>query len=74
MRIARAIDLTLQSYCRSSGAAINDSKREIYSWNINQQELADISAILGFKGHENWERVKYLGLPIISGGNKRSVW
>jgi hypothetical protein len=73
-RIARAIDSALKSYCRASGAAINDSKSEIYSWNVNQQELAGISAILGFKGHENWERVQYLGLSITSGGNKRTDW
>jgi exonuclease III len=74
IRIARAIDLVLKTYCRSSGAVINDSKSEIYSWNLSHQELVGISAILGFKGHENWERIQYLGLPIISGGNKRSVW
>jgi hypothetical protein len=73
-RIARAIDSVLKSYCRATGAVINDSKSEIYSWNISHQELEGITSILGFKGHENWERIQYLGLPIIAGGNKRSVW
>eukprot|EP00253_Pinus_taeda_P027254 PITA_27254 len=73
-RIARAFDKVLRSYCRVTGAAVNNNKSEVYSWNINQQELAGITSILGFKGNTEWDRFTYLGLPIISGINKRALW
>lgn len=73
-RIARAFDKVLRSYCRVTGAAVNNNKSEVFSWNINQQELAGITSILGFKGHTEWDRFIYLGLPIISGINKRALW
>jgi hypothetical protein len=31
-----------------------------------QQELTGISNILGFIGHAQWEKIKYLGLPITT--------
>jgi hypothetical protein len=74
IRIAKAFDSVLRRYCRSTGALINENKSEVYSWNLSQTELSGIAAILGFKGHEKWDRIKYLGLPIISGGNKRTLW
>eukprot|EP00253_Pinus_taeda_P034784 PITA_34784 len=74
IRIAKAIDIVLRSYCRASGALINESKSEVFSWNIDQREVNGISALLGFKGQAIWDRFKYLGLPIISGANKRSLW
>eukprot|EP00253_Pinus_taeda_P012146 PITA_12146 len=49
-RIAKAFDNVLRSYCRVTGALINESKRKIYSWNTDQQEITNISKILGFKG------------------------
>eukprot|EP00253_Pinus_taeda_P019238 PITA_19238 len=73
-RIARSINATLNKYCRVSGALINENKTEVYSWNIEQRELSDITTILGFKGHSNWDSFRYLGLPISSGSNKRSLW
>jgi endonuclease V-like protein UPF0215 family len=73
-RIAKAIDSVIKSYCRISGALINESKSEVFSWNTDQPELTGITSILGFKGHAIWESFKYLGLPIISGANKRSHW
>jgi hypothetical protein len=73
-RIATAFDSVLKSYCRVSGALINDRKSEIYCWNTGQQELNNIVKILGFNGHANWERIKYLGLPITIGANRRSLW
>eukprot|EP00253_Pinus_taeda_P006725 PITA_06725 len=73
-RIARAFDKVLRSYCRVTGAAVNNNKSEVFSWNINQQELAGITSILGFKGNTEWDRFTYLGLPIISGINKRALW
>eukprot|EP00253_Pinus_taeda_P004415 PITA_04415 len=73
-RIARAFDKVLRRYCRVTGAAVNNNKSEVFSWNINQQELAGITSILGFKGSTEWDRFTYLGLPIISGINKRALW
>jgi len=29
---------------------------------------------MGFRGHANWDRIKYLGLPIINGANRRTLW
>jgi ribonuclease HI/exonuclease III len=73
-RIATAFDSVLKSYCRVSGALINERKSEIYSWNTGQQELNNIVNILGFNGHATWDRIKYLGLPITIGANRRSLW
>lgn len=73
-RIAKVFDSILKSYCRVSGAQVNKSKSEIYTWNIDHQELIGISNALGFRGHSRWDRFKYLGLPITNGPNKRSLW
>eukprot|EP00253_Pinus_taeda_P028283 PITA_28283 len=70
-RKAKAFDNVLKSYCRVTGALINESKSEIYSWNAEQQEITNISRILGFKGQAKWDSFRYLGLPISSGVNKR---
>jgi hypothetical protein len=59
-RIAKVFDTVLKSYCRVSGALINERKSEIYSWNTGQQELNSITNILGFRGHASWDRFKYL--------------
>eukprot|EP00253_Pinus_taeda_P006872 PITA_06872 len=73
-RISKAFDSVLKSYCRVSGALVNESKSEIYSWNTDQQELISISNTLGFRSHARWDRFKYLGLPITNGPNRRSIW
>jgi ribonuclease HI/exonuclease III len=73
-RIAKVFDSVLKSYCRVTGALINERKSEIYSWNTGQQELNNIMNILGFRGHVSWDRIKYLGLPITNGANRRSLW
>eukprot|EP00253_Pinus_taeda_P020488 PITA_20488 len=72
--IAKAFDNVLRSYCRVSGALVNESKSEIFSWNTDQHEINNIAKILGFKGNAQWDRFRYLGLPIISCMNKRSLW
>eukprot|EP00253_Pinus_taeda_P016670 PITA_16670 len=72
--IAKAFDTVIKNYCKVSGALVNEKKSEVFSWNINQQELNIIANILGFKGHSQWDRIRYLCLPIISGVNKRSLW
>eukprot|EP00253_Pinus_taeda_P019656 PITA_19656 len=73
-KIAKAIDSVLRSYCKASRELINESKSEVFSWNIDQRELTGITTLLGFKGQATWDKFKYLGLPIISGANKRSLW
>lgn len=73
IRIARAINAVLNHYCRASGVLINENKSEVYSWNIDQRELSGITTLLSFKGQASWDGFKYLGLPIISGANKRSL-
>lgn len=73
-RIAKAFDTVIRNYCKVSGALVNERKSEVYSWNTDQQELNNIANTLGFKGHSHWDRIRYLGLPIISGVNKRSLW
>ncbi len=72
--IAKAFDSVLKSYCRVFGALVNESKSEIYSGNIDQQELISILNTLGFRGHARWDQFKYLGLPITNGPNRRSLW
>lgn len=74
VQIAKAFDSVLKRYCRVSGASINERKSEVYGWNIGQQELTGIARIMCFNGHAQWERIKYLDLPIIIGNNKRSLW
>jgi len=73
-RITKAFDEVLKSYCRVMRASINEGKSEVYGWNIEQQELTNISTLLGFNSQAQWEKIKYLGLPIINGCNKRALW
>eukprot|EP00253_Pinus_taeda_P035614 PITA_35614 len=73
-RIAKAFENVLKIYCRVTGALINESKSEIYSWNAEQQEITNILRILGFKGQAKWDSFRYLGLPISFGANKRCFW
>eukprot|EP00253_Pinus_taeda_P007380 PITA_07380 len=74
IRIAKAFGMVIKNYCKVSGALVNENKSEVYSWNTDHQDLTNIANTLGFKGHSHWERIRYLGLPIISGVNKRSLW
>jgi len=74
IKIARAFGTVLRNHCRLSGALVNERKRGVFSWNIDQHELIGITTLLRFKGQAIWDRFKYLGLPIISGVNKRSLW
>jgi hypothetical protein len=74
IRIAKDFDTVLRNYCRVSGALVNGSKSEVFSWNIGQPKLTGITTLLGFKGQAKWDRFKYLVLPIISSVNKRSLW
>eukprot|EP00253_Pinus_taeda_P031511 PITA_31511 len=45
IRIAKAIDTVLRSYCRASGALINERKSEVFSWNIDQRDLIGLTTI-----------------------------
>eukprot|EP00253_Pinus_taeda_P031381 PITA_31381 len=73
-RIEKAFDAVIRNYGKVSRALVNERKSEVFSWNIDQQEFNIIANILGFKGHSHCDRIRYLGLPIISGVNKRSLW
>eukprot|EP00253_Pinus_taeda_P023884 PITA_23884 len=73
-RIAVNFDVVLKSYCRASGAVINDRKSSIFGWNVSQHNLNNIAQILGFECFAQWDSIKYLGLPLTSGVNNRSLW
>ena len=74
IRIAKSFDFVLKSYCRASGALINDRKSSVYGWNVDQNNLNSIAQILGFEGFAHWDSIKYLGLPLTSGVNNRTLW
>lgn len=74
LRIAMVFDSVLKYYCRAIGALVSERNSEIYGWNMEQQELMIISQILGFKAYAKWDTIKYLGLPITNGINKRDLW
>eukprot|EP00253_Pinus_taeda_P030936 PITA_30936 len=74
IRIAANFDYVLKSYCRTSGAVINDRKSSIYGWNVSQHNLNTIAQVLGFECFTHWDSIKYLGLPLTSGVNNRSLW
>eukprot|EP00253_Pinus_taeda_P025214 PITA_25214 len=73
-RIAVNFDSVLKIYCRASGAVINDRKSSIFGWNVSQHNLNNIAQILGFECFAQWDSIKYLGLPLTSGVNNRSLW
>eukprot|EP00253_Pinus_taeda_P015281 PITA_15281 len=73
-RIATNFDAVLKSYCRASGAVINNRKSSIFGWNVSQHNLNNIGQILGFVCFAQWDSIKYLGLPLTSGVNNRSLW
>jgi len=73
-RIAINFDAVLKSYCRASGVVINDRKSSIFGWNMSQHNLNSIAQILGFECFAQWDSIKYLGLPLTSGVNNRSLW
>lgn len=73
-RIAANFDFVLKSYCIASGAMINERKSSIYGWNVSQHNLNNIAQILGFECFAHWDSIKYLGLPLTSGVNNRSLW
>eukprot|EP00253_Pinus_taeda_P032328 PITA_32328 len=74
IRIAKVYTGILQKFCSISGALINKRKSAIYRWNVDQQTIQIIALSLGFLGFASWNKIKYLGLPIILGPNKLSLW
>ena len=46
----------------------------MYGWNVEQKDIQLIAHYLGFTGFARWEKIKYLGLPLILGANKSSLW
>ena len=73
-RIAKSFDSVLKSYCRASRALINDRKSSIYGWNVDQGNLNSRAQILGFEDYAHWDNIKYLGLPLTSRVNNRTLW
>jgi len=74
VRIAKKFKKILLAYCRASGGKININKSEIFGWNIDQSSMNKIASALDMKGHDDWEKFKYLGLPIFLGNNKGRHW
>lgn len=72
--IAANFDAVLKRYCRASGVVINDRKSSIFGWNVSQHNLNIIAQTLGFECFTHWDSIKYLGLPLTSGVNNRSLW
>ena len=46
----------------------------MYGWNAAPETIANIYRLLGFEGFVNWDKVKYLGLPLSLGQSKPSHW
>ena len=74
MRLARIFKEIMQDFCTVSGALINNRKSIVHGWNAAPETIANISQLLGFEGFSNWDKVKYLGLPLSLGQSKPSHW
>lgn len=74
VRIRKKFKKSLSAYRRASGGKININKSEIFGWNIDQSSMNKIASALDMKGHDDWEKLKYLGLPIFLGNNKGTHW
>jgi hypothetical protein len=62
--IAYIFKLALDSFTKASRGLVNDSKSNIYEWNISRSLTTQIARILHFEYEENWKSFKYLGIPI----------
>ena len=74
LRLPRVFKDIMQHFCTVSGALINNRKSAVYGWNATPETIANISHLLGFEGFSNWNKVKYLGLPLTLGQNNPSRW
>eukprot|EP00253_Pinus_taeda_P028787 PITA_28787 len=73
-RMAKAFKSILQKYCSVTGALISERKSAVYGWNSDQQTIDRIASELGFKGYAEWDKIKYLGLPLTMGSNRNNLW
>ena len=67
LRMARVFKEIMQYFCIISGDLINNQMSVVYGWNTYHSTIANISQILGFDVYDTWDKVKYLGLPLILG-------
>eukprot|EP00253_Pinus_taeda_P017122 PITA_17122 len=74
MRIAKSFKAILQKYCSVTGPLISERKSAVYGWNTDQQTIERIASELGFKGYAEWDKIKYLGLPLTMGSNRNNLW
>eukprot|EP00253_Pinus_taeda_P024453 PITA_24453 len=74
LRMAKAFKSTLQKFCNATGALISERKSAVYAWNVDQQTIDRIASELGFKGYAEWDKIKYLGLPLTMGSNQNNLW
>eukprot|EP00253_Pinus_taeda_P018086 PITA_18086 len=74
LRMAKAFKSILQKYCSVTGALISERKSAVYGWNSDQQTIDRIASELGFKGYAEWDKIKYLGLPLTMGSNRNNLW
>jgi ribonuclease HI len=74
LRMAKAFKTILQKYCSVTGALISERKSAVYGWNTDQQTIDRIASELGFKGYAEWDKIKYLGLPLTMGSNRNNLW
>eukprot|EP00253_Pinus_taeda_P005923 PITA_05923 len=74
LRIVNSFITILQKFCSISRALISERKSVVYGWNTKQHAIDRIVSDLGFNGHAYWDRVKYLGLPIMMGSNINHLW
>jgi hypothetical protein len=72
--IAKKFKEELDAYAAASGSEINQTKSNIYGWNITPNEMLRITRVLGMEGHTNWEAFKYLGVPIFKSAPRASHW
>ena len=72
--ISQSFNDILQKYCLISGALINKNKSVVFGWNVDHASIIRIANIFGFSGFYQWEKIKYLGLPLNLGSSPPSLY
>lgn len=72
-RIANSFRTILKKFCSISGALISERKSVVYGWNTEQRAIDKIASDMGFNGYADWDKIKYLGLPIMMGSNRNHL-
>eukprot|EP00253_Pinus_taeda_P036029 PITA_36029 len=73
-RIANNFKTIIQKFCIITGALVSEKKSMVYGWNTDHHSIGKIAEYLGYTGHAEWEKIKYLGLPISLGSNRNPLW